>query len=71
MLRKTVFQALKVTSLVNFWSCGTDKDFLRPTDKTYRFVGTVRFFKKNTPFGQRVSPPLPTNILACTSGLQI
>ena len=48
------FQALRLTSMVGFWSCGNDESFLNTCRKKQRFYWhSVTFFGKKS-FGQRV-----------------
>ena len=45
-MKKFNFQALRVTFLVIFWSCGTDETFLKTYGKNLRFFSAL-FFRKN------------------------
>ena len=71
MLRKTVSQVLKVSSLVIFRSSGTDVSFLNTRGKDLRFIGTVRLLlNKNYLIKWLLSPSPCDNFLARFTNLK-
>ena len=70
LLTKTVYQVLKVPSLVIFRSCGTDESFLNIGEKELRIIGTVRlFFEKSYLVKGWVPTPSLFNFLWLLKGL--